>query len=201
MLIRTAISQRGHPGRARRGDPQSLSGHPHGRRHRRRPRWHAQRLCKGRDGWRFRQAQAPYKIQVPPFYAAWARPGARPRAGLRINAQSQLLDLQGQVIPGLYCGGESAGGFNRPGLGRCTTGTSLAHTPAAENPRGFELQLVLGRRSIIEERRQWLHELEGQASGRSGKNRSYLTLDWPRGTPALGHASMRVPSPTRPICG
>src|SRR5262249_20207324 len=63
-----------------------------------------------------------YKIQTPPFYAAWATPLVHDaRAGLRINAQCQVLDLQGQVIRGLYCAGESAGGFNQHGLGRCTT--------------------------------------------------------------------------------
>jgi len=34
------------------------------------------------------------------------------RTGIRINAQCQVMDMQGQVMPGLYCGGESAGGFN-----------------------------------------------------------------------------------------
>jgi hypothetical protein len=63
-----------------------------------------------------------YKIQRAPFYAAWATPNVHDtRSGLRINAKCQVLDMNGQVIPGLYCGGESAGGFNQHGLGRCTT--------------------------------------------------------------------------------
>ncbi len=41
------------------------------------------------------------------------------RAGLRINAECQVADLNGAVIPGLYCGGESAGGFSMHGLARC----------------------------------------------------------------------------------
>ena len=41
------------------------------------------------------------------------------RVGLRINAKCEVVDLQGQVIPGLYCGGESAGGFSQHGLARC----------------------------------------------------------------------------------
>ena len=62
-----------------------------------------------------------YKIQTPPFYAAWATPVIHDsRAGLRINAQCQVVDLNGKVIPGLYCGGESAGGFSEHGLARCT---------------------------------------------------------------------------------
>src|SRR5262245_27682688 len=77
-----------------------------------------------------------YKIQTPPFYAAWATPLVHDaRAGLRINAQCQVLDLQGQVIRGLYCAGESAGGFNQHGLGRCTTQGYIAGTyAAAEQP-------------------------------------------------------------------
>jgi FAD binding domain-containing protein len=77
-----------------------------------------------------------YKIQTPPFYAAWATPLVHDtRAGLRINAQCQVVDMQGQVIPGLYCGGESAGGFNQHGLGRCTAqGYIAGKYAAAERP-------------------------------------------------------------------
>jgi succinate dehydrogenase/fumarate reductase flavoprotein subunit len=53
------------------------------------------------------------------------------RAGLRINGKCQVMDLQGEVIPGLYCGGESAGGFNQYGLGRCTAQGYIAGTYAA----------------------------------------------------------------------
>jgi succinate dehydrogenase/fumarate reductase flavoprotein subunit len=61
-----------------------------------------------------------YRIQSAPFYAAWATPTPHDtRAGLRINARCQVQDLNGQVIPGLYCGGESAGGFSQHGLARC----------------------------------------------------------------------------------
>src|SRR3970282_391825 len=63
-----------------------------------------------------------YKIHTPPFYAAWATPVVHDsRAGLRINAQCQVIDMKGQIIPGLYCAGESAGGFNQHGMGRCAT--------------------------------------------------------------------------------
>jgi succinate dehydrogenase/fumarate reductase flavoprotein subunit len=77
-----------------------------------------------------------YKIQTPPFYAAWATPNVHDtRAGLRINAQCQVIDMLGQVIPGLYCGGESAGGFNQHGLGRCTAqGYIAGKYAAAERP-------------------------------------------------------------------
>ena len=60
-----------------------------------------------------------YKITMPPFYAAWATPVLHDtRAGLRINARCQVIDMNGEAIPGLYCGGESAGGFSMHGLPR-----------------------------------------------------------------------------------
>jgi succinate dehydrogenase/fumarate reductase flavoprotein subunit len=59
-----------------------------------------------------------YKISKP-SYAAWATPVVHDtRAGLRINAKCQVLDMSGEVIEGLYCGGESAGGFSQHGLAR-----------------------------------------------------------------------------------
>jgi succinate dehydrogenase/fumarate reductase flavoprotein subunit len=77
-----------------------------------------------------------YKIRTRPFYAAWATPLVHDtRAGLRINARCQVMDMLGQVIPGLYCGGESAGGFNQHGLGRCTAqGYIAGKYAAAERP-------------------------------------------------------------------
>jgi len=73
-----------------------------------------------------------YKIQKPPFYAAWATPNVHDtRSGLRINAKCQVEDMNGQLIPGLYCAGESAGGFNQHGLGRCTTQGYIAGKNAA----------------------------------------------------------------------
>ena len=41
-----------------------------------------------------------------------------PAPGLRINARCQVLDINGAAIPGLYCGGESAGGLSLHGLPR-----------------------------------------------------------------------------------
>ena len=60
----------------------------------------------------FAKPNPKYKIQTPPFHAAWATPVIHDtRAGLRINAKCEVVDFYGNVIPGLYCGGESAGGF------------------------------------------------------------------------------------------
>ena len=73
-----------------------------------------------------------YKILAPPFYAAWATPVIHDtRSGLRINGKSQVIDLNGQIIPGLYCGGESAGGFSLHGLARCVVQGRIAGRHAA----------------------------------------------------------------------
>jgi ribulose 1,5-bisphosphate synthetase/thiazole synthase len=73
-----------------------------------------------------------YKIQAPPFYAAWTTPVLHDsRAGLRINAHNQVQDLNGVVISGLYCAGESAGGFSEHGMARCIVGGLIAGRNAA----------------------------------------------------------------------
>jgi hypothetical protein len=80
----------------------------------------------------FGKPKPKYKIQAAPFYAAWSTPNVHDtRSGLHINAKCQVMDMSGQVIPGLYCAGESAGGFNQHGLGRCTTQGFIAGTNAA----------------------------------------------------------------------
>ncbi|HYW71341.1 MAG TPA: FAD-binding protein, partial [Pyrinomonadaceae bacterium] len=77
-----------------------------------------------------------YKIETPPFYAAWGTPVVHDtRAGLRINAKCQVIDMNGRVIPGLYCAGESAGGFNQHGMGRCATQGYIAGINAAAEER------------------------------------------------------------------
>jgi hypothetical protein len=77
-----------------------------------------------------------YKIEKPPFYAGWATPVLHDtRAGLRINGKCQVVDMNGQVIPGLYCGGESAGGFSLHGLARATCQGFICGTNAAAEDR------------------------------------------------------------------
>ncbi|MEE8716542.1 MAG: FAD-dependent oxidoreductase [Coriobacteriales bacterium] len=67
------------------------------------------------------------KIQTPPFYAAWSTPGFHDTTcGLRVNRSMQVLDLFGEVIPGLYCCGESSGGMRIHGLGRVVTSGYIA---------------------------------------------------------------------------
>ena len=82
----------------------------------------------------FGKPSPKYKIQTPPFYAAWGTPVVHDtRAGLRINARCQVIDMSGKVIPGLYCAGESAGGFMQHGLAKCLTFGRIAGREAARN--------------------------------------------------------------------
>jgi len=84
----------------------------------------------------FAKPSPKYKIQTQPFYAAWGTLVVHDtRAGLRINGKCQVIDLKGEVIPGLYCAGESAGGFNQHGMGRCATQGVIAGINAAAEPR------------------------------------------------------------------
>ena len=83
-----------------------------------------------------REAEAPMSpIVTPPFYALsimviWHDS----YGGLRVNGRQQVVDMQGQVIPGLYAGGEAVGGFNKHGLGKGHVHGYIAGTHAAEEP-------------------------------------------------------------------
>ncbi len=80
----------------------------------------------------FGKPRPQYKIQRGPFYAAWSTPVIHDaRSGLRINGKSQVLDFAGQVIPGLYCAGEAAGGFSQHGNGRALSQGIIAGRDAA----------------------------------------------------------------------
>ncbi len=77
-----------------------------------------------------------YKIATPPFYAAWATPVLHDtRAGVRINAKCQVMDMSAKVIPGLYSCGEMAGGFSEHGLARATCQGRIAGMNAAVERR------------------------------------------------------------------
>jgi succinate dehydrogenase/fumarate reductase flavoprotein subunit len=80
----------------------------------------------------FAKPKPLHKIATPPFYAAWCTPVVHDtRAGLRINAKCQVIDFNGEVIEGLYCGGESAGGFSQHGLARAACQGYIAGHVAA----------------------------------------------------------------------
>ena len=55
----------------------------------------------------------------------------RRAGGLRTNQRCEVLDIRGGVIPGLYCAGESAGGFALHGLPRVTVFGRIAGREAA----------------------------------------------------------------------
>ena len=75
-----------------------------------------------------------HKIQTPPFYAAWSTPCIHDcLSGLRINAKAQVIDLWGNAVPGLYCGGETSGGFNQHGLAKSLTFGRIAGREAAKS--------------------------------------------------------------------
>jgi len=83
----------------------------------------------------FEKPRPLYKIQRAPFYCAWGTPVLHDtRAGLRINGRCQVVDMNGVVIDGLYCGGESAGGFSLHGLARATCQGFIAGTNLAQEP-------------------------------------------------------------------
>jgi len=73
-----------------------------------------------------------YRIETPPFYAAWSTPMLHDSlTGLRINGSSQVMDLNGAEIEGLYCAGESAGGFGLHGIPRVLVLGRIAGREAA----------------------------------------------------------------------
>ena len=83
-----------------------------------------------------REAEAPMSpVMTPPFYALsimviWHDS----YGGLRVNGRQQVVDMQGQIIPGLYAGGEAVGGFNKHGLGKGHVHGYIAGTHAVEEP-------------------------------------------------------------------
>ena len=98
-------------------------------------RWNAY-VDKGSDPEFGRGADVPmHKINTPPFYAATLYPVWHDSyGGLRINGRAQVIDMQGDPIPGLYAGGESSGGGNQHGLGRALVHGYIAGTNAAAEP-------------------------------------------------------------------
>jgi hypothetical protein len=82
----------------------------------------------------FKRPSPPHKIEKPPFYAAWATPCLHDSyTGLRTNTNCQVMDMQGKLIPGLFCAGESQGGIKSHGLGRCIVTGRIAGMEAARS--------------------------------------------------------------------
>lgn len=75
-----------------------------------------------------------YKIQTPPFHAAWSTPILHDSlCGLRVDTRCRVMTMRGEVIDGLYAAGESMGGFPQHGLGRCALFGRVAGRDAANN--------------------------------------------------------------------
>ena len=82
----------------------------------------------------FNRPSPPFKIEKPPFYAAWATPCLHDSyTGLRTNTNCQVMDMQGKLIPGLFCAGETQGGIKSHGLGRCIVTGRVAGMEAARS--------------------------------------------------------------------
>jgi succinate dehydrogenase/fumarate reductase flavoprotein subunit len=82
----------------------------------------------------FKKKTPMHKIEKPPFYAAWATPILHDTlTGLRTNTSTEVVDMRGEVIAGLYCAGESQGGFAQHGLARCLVFGRIAGRHAAKN--------------------------------------------------------------------
>jgi urocanate reductase len=82
----------------------------------------------------FNRPSPPHKIEKPPFFAAWATPCLHDSyTGLRTNPSCQVMDMQGRLIPGLFCAGESQGGIKSHGLGRCIVTGRVAGMEAAKS--------------------------------------------------------------------
>jgi len=80
----------------------------------------------------FKKPTPMHKIETPPFHAAWSTPILHDTlTGLRTNPNTEVVDIHGEVIAGLYCAGESQGGFAQHGLARCLVFGRVAGRHAA----------------------------------------------------------------------
>ena len=87
----------------------------------------------GRDA-DFGKPNPRFKIQTAPFYAAWSTPIVHDtQTGLKTSSKCQVIDVHGQIIPGLFAAGEVAGGFALHGLPRVTVFGRIAGREAAQS--------------------------------------------------------------------
>ena len=81
----------------------------------------------------FHKPTPMFTIEQPPFYAAWSTPILHDSlTGLRTTPNAEVVDTRGEVIAGLYCAGESQGGFAQHGLARCIVFGRIAGRHAAQ---------------------------------------------------------------------
>jgi succinate dehydrogenase/fumarate reductase flavoprotein subunit len=80
----------------------------------------------------YKKPKPLFKIEKPPFFAAWSTPILHDTlTGLRTNTNAEVIDTRGEAIQGLYCAGESQGGFAQHGLSRCIVFGRVAGRHAA----------------------------------------------------------------------
>lgn len=84
------------------------------------------------------------KIETPPFFCAKIVPGTcGTNGGIKVNADAQALDLNGEVIPGLYASGNCSCGYfgsAYPG-GGATVGAAVYRACRAAN-HAFDLGIL-----------------------------------------------------------
>ena len=123
----------------------------------------------------FKKKTPMHKIEKPPFYAAWATPILHDTlTGLRTNTSTEVIDMRGEVIPNLYCAGETQGGFAQHGLARCLVFGRIAgphrgeeyglrrddggyageRHAASNEPRGVGHSHARGRRAVFHQGRR-----------------------------------------------
>lgn len=83
----------------------------------------------GRKHWGGLKGTAPVpKIDTPPYYAVKCKVALTScKGGVKINTKAQVIDMYGDVIPGLYAAGEVTGGlFSKPEAYYAGTMTTMA---------------------------------------------------------------------------
>lgn len=72
------------------------------------------------------------RIETGPFYAAWCTPELHDcYSGLRVNPDMQVIDIEGNLIEGLFACGEVSAGQRAHGLGRVITSGFISGRSAA----------------------------------------------------------------------
>jgi len=90
-------------------------------------------VTAGKGDTDFGKTPFTYQINTPPYYAAWSTPEVWIfYSGLHINTEAQVLDLDSNVIPGLYAAGDSVGGSTMHGLTKHLIYARIAGANAAQ---------------------------------------------------------------------
>lgn len=94
-----------------------------------------QEFCANGKDEDFGRTNLTIKFDNPPFYGVEVHPAAQGTfGGLKVNAASEVISVDGNVIPGLYAAGENAGEGtqgNAPLVGNVVFGTLAAEGAAA----------------------------------------------------------------------